>query len=945
MRFLASRKSVRRFAWVALPLLLSLSASAFAAEGEEGETSAKDKQQREAYLRAVPYPGGFKEESDLIRMHSLRMWYLMTYPTGKMPSSPWTRAQAHNQREVMDGEVWQEEGLVPPSGRNGGPRLMTGDAVIAPGTNTWVSYGPRPLDSVGTTNNAYQYGIVAGRVSAGGLAVDPTDTAVAYAGFSAGGLWKTTNLGSPTVTWTPLWDDKDFVTQSAGAIEIDPNDHNVVYVGTGDWAAADQFGEGIMRTADGGATWTHLGADIFTPFSPTLPAGGNRWSNQNIRVIQVDPKNSSRILVGTRYDLYITHDAGSTWQICGFGASYTNPSASNPTFTAINRISSIHLDSRGATTVAYVAVGYPSNNGNGNNGVYRFDMPASGCPASFTTLFSGFPAGTGNGVNQANGGSLTGRVELAAGTGSDGAMTLYAQVAKASDYTAEGTYVLRPDGGSTTWTKLSGPTYGTCSSGTSGTGQDWYDLFIAVNPSNDKDLYIGHIDAFRATVNAAYTSVTASNLTNVYTTSCPSYGKVHPDQQAFAFVGTGGSTFLLGNDGGVFYNNASGAVANWKQVNDSFSTNQFYAGQIGRDFANAAGPQWWAGGMQDNGNATWDSSKPNLTATGRSVGGDGFFMSFDPLAGTETAGWWFSEYTYGSMYCSKNSGADGPFSSGCGPNSYSGSPDWSAPFLMDTLHCTNSVCRNLILGEDYVWVAGAFGVQKPTWKKVSPSLIRAGSSTDSIITLNLAPNNPKAAAAGTAEGKLWWSETVYSGTSCTQAAANTASFSCAPVTGATWQDVDSTNAVLPNRAILGVAFDPSDHTRIYSAVGGFDVNTPTTPGHLFEFKWSGSAWTRTNKTGNLPDVPASAVAVNPLNRKQVFVGTHFGFYFTDDIDVATPVWTRYQWGLPNTVIQYLTVDRGPAASPFLGTTLMAFTYGRGVFAIKLPTGGGSFPGH
>jgi len=139
MRFLASRKSVRRFAWVALPLLLSLSASAFAApaeEKEEGETSAKDKQQREAYLRAVPYPGGFKEESDLIRMHSLRMWYLMTYPTGKMPSSPWTRAQAHNQREVMDGEVWQEEGLVPPSGRNGGPRLMTGDAVIAPGTNT-----------------------------------------------------------------------------------------------------------------------------------------------------------------------------------------------------------------------------------------------------------------------------------------------------------------------------------------------------------------------------------------------------------------------------------------------------------------------------------------------------------------------------------------------------------------------------------------------------------------------------------------------------------------------------------------------------------------------------------------------------------------------------------------------------------------------------------------
>jgi hypothetical protein len=945
---------LRGSALAAASLLLVLPSGAFAADAEatreKQEKAARDKQQKDAYLKAVPYPGGLEDESDLIKMHAARNWYLLTYPTGQMPDSPWTKAKKHNNKKVKDAAVWAEEGLVPPSGSVAGKdglRLVTDEAVIAPGTNTWVSYGPKPLDTVGTTNNAYRYGITAGRVSAGGLAVSPSNPSVAYAGFTAGGLWKTTNLGSATVTWTPLWDDKDFVVQSAGAIEIDPTNSNVLYVGTGDWAAADQFSEGIMKTTDGGTTWTHLGTDIFTPFSPTLPAGGNRWTNQNIRAIKVDPKNPSRILIGTRYDLYISHDAGSSWQICPFGNNYTNPSISNPTALAVNRISSIHLDSRGTSTVAYVAVGYPSTANNGNNGVYRFTMPASGCPvwpAGFTTLFGGFPAGTGNGTN---GGSLTGRVELAAGTGADGNLTLYAQVGRSDNYNVEGTYVLRPDGGSTTWTKLSGSTtLPTCASSTGGgSGQDWYDLFIAVNPSNDKDLYIGHIDAYRATVGATYTSMTQSNLTNVYSTSCASYGKVHPDQQAFAFVpGTGGTTFLLGNDGGVYYNNASGATANWKQLNDSINTNQFYAGQIGRDFANAAGPQWWAGGMQDNGNATWDSSKPNLTATGRSVGGDGFFMAFDPLAGTETAGWWFSEYTYGSLYCSKNSGANGPFASACGPNQ-TGSADWSAPFLLDTLHCTNSVCRNLVFGEDYVHAAGAFGTQKPTWRRVSSALNRPGSTTDSIIALNLAPNNPKAAAAGTAEGKLWWSETIYTGTGCTQAAANTASFVCTPNTSAVWRDVDSTNSVLPNRAILGTAFDPADHTRIYAAVGGFDTNTPTTPGHVFELKWNGSAWTRLNKTGNLPDVPASGIAVNPHNRKQVFLGTHFGFYYTDDIDAAVPVWTRYQWGLPNTVIQYLTIDRGPAATPYLGTTLMAFTYGRGVFAIKLPTGGASFPAH
>ncbi|HEX7180475.1 MAG TPA: hypothetical protein VF756_01435 [Thermoanaerobaculia bacterium] len=945
-------RSPHRTALAAASLLLTLPLASFAGDEDfaavKKKNKEKDKEQKEAYLRSVPYPEGPEDESDLIKMHSARFWYLLTYPTGVLPSSPWTKAKKHVKGKVQDAAAWPGTPLDPASGSSSDGEIASlfEEAVIAPGTNTWVSYGPKPLDTVGTTNNAYRYGITAGRVAAGGLAVDPNNPSVAYAAFAAGGVWKTTNLGAATVTWTPLWEDKDFVTQAAGAIEIDPTNSNVVYVGTGDWAANDQFGEGIMKTTDGGATWTQLGADIFTPYSPTHPAGGNRWPNQNIRSIEVDPNNPSRILAGTRYDLYISHDAGASWLICPFGNSYTNPSISNPTFTAINRISSIYLDSRGASTVAYVAVGYIANNGNGNNGVYRFTMPSVGCPvwpADFTTLFAGFPAGTGNGVNNVNGGSLTGRVELAAGTGTDGGLTLYAQVAKASDQAVEGTYVLRPDGGSTTWTKLAGSTtYGTCSTGSSGTAQDWYDLFIAVDPANDKTLYIGHIDAFKSTVSSTYTSMTSSNMTNVYTTSCPSYGKVHPDQHAFAFVpGTSGSTFLLGNDGGVYYNNNRGDVNAWKQLNDTINTTQFYAGQIGRDFA-GGGAQWWFGGMQDNGNASWDSSKPNLTATGRSVGGDGFFSAFDPLAGTETAGWWFTEYTYGSLYCSRNSGADGPFASSCGPTT-SGSADWSAPYLLDTLHCNSSVCRNMIFGEDYVHVAGAFGTQKPTWKRVSGLLTRGGSA-DSIISINLAPSEPKAAVAGTSDGKLWWSETLYTGTGCTQAAANTSSFSCSPNTrSAVWRDADSTNAVLPNRAILGVAFDPTNHRTIYAAVGGFNTNTPTTPGHLFQLTWNGSAWTRSNKTGNLPDVPAAAVAVNPHNRKQVFVGTYFGFYYTDDIDAAVPVWTRYQWGLPNTIIFYLTIDRGPASSPFLGTTLMAFTYGRGVYAIKLPTGGASFP--
>jgi PKD repeat protein len=925
----------------------------------KAEHKEKDKKQKEDYLRAVPPPQGAEMiDGDAVKTHSAREWYMLTYPTGTMPAMPWTRARGWVNRHVPDAAPWAGTPLRPGNGRKSLSEGLSGatmEATVAPGSNVWVPFGPQPLDSVGTTNNAYQYGIVAGRVGPGALAVDPVNPGTAYAGFTAGGLWKTTDLGLPTVTWTPLWEDKDFVTQSVGAIEIDPTDSNVLYVGTGDWAAIDQFSEGLMKSADGGLTWTQLGADIFTPYAPGLPTDGNRWSNQNVKVIQVDPKNPDNVLVGTRYDLYLSNDGGSSWQICPFGNGYTNPSVNaGATILGVNRVSGLFLDERGADTVVYMSVGYPYTNGNGNNGVYRFTWPSSGCPAwpgDFTTLFGGLPANTGNGINgDLTGGSLTGRVEMAGAIGPDNGLSLYLQVATGTTTVAEGTYVLRPDGGSTTWTKLSGSgstAYKNCANGASDTAQDWYDLFIAVDPADDKTLYIGHIDAFKATVSSTYSSMTLANLTNVYSSGCASYGKVHPDQHAFAFVpGTNGAAFLLGNDGGVYYNDNRGDVNAWKALNDSFNTNQFYAGQIGADFAGngMGGIQWLFGGMQDNGNSSWDSTTPDLLGTGRSVGGDGFFTSFDVLQGTETAGWWISEYTYGALYCS-STGADGPFSRGsfprgnCGP-SMTGSADWSAPFMLDTLHCTNSQCRNYVFGEDYVHAAGAYGTYGPTWARVSGSLVKTANGA--IISVNMAPSNPKAAVVGTSDGKVWWSETMFTGTGCTQAAANTSSFACTPNASAVWRDADSTNLLLPNRVIGGVAFDPTDHTRIYAAVGGFNTNTPTTPGHLFEFKWNGSAWIRADKTGNLPDVPASSVAVNPHDRKQVFVGTYFGFYYTADIDAVVPVWTRYQHGLPNTVIKHLTIDRGPASNPYLGTTLAAFTYGRGVYAIKLPTTPGGF---
>ncbi|HLF56970.1 MAG TPA: hypothetical protein VI942_09020, partial [Thermoanaerobaculia bacterium] len=893
----------------------------------------------------MPPPGAPADaESRIIKERIAREWKLLTYPSDRIPAMPWTRARDWVRRYVPDAEPWQLEG-VPLVGARGAV-----ESSVPTSSNEWVWFGPQPLDTVGTTNNAWRFGITGGRTGPSALVSDPVSPDVAYAGFVAGGLWRTDDIGSAVVEWTPLWEDEEMVTQSVGAIAIDPNDHLTLYAGTGDWPAADQHSEGIMKSTDGGVSWTQLGASVFTPYSPTHPGGGNRWASQNVKSIAIDPHDSDRILVGTRYDLYLSHDAGANWEICGFGNNYTDPLDGGPATDAINRISDLYLDSRGVDTVVYVAVGYPVSSNNGNNGVYRFTLPSSGCPTwpgDFTTLFAGFPASTGT----ANG-SLTGRIELAGGIGGDGRLTLYAQVAEATgNLENEGTYVLRPDLGSTTWTKLSGSTksaYETCTGSAAITGQDWYDLLLAVDPANDKTLYVGHVDLFKATVNAGYTGFTAdpTNLTNVYAASCEPHGTVHPDQHAFDFVaGTNGQQFLLGNDGGVYLNGDRGATSAWQQLNDTIGTIQFYAGQIGADFAGAGmsdGKQWLFGGSQDNGSASWDSSESGRQWTARSIGGDGFFTSFDPLAGTETTGWWITEYVYGDLACSVASGADGPFgTSSCGPAWGTASTDWSTPFLIDQLHCTSSLCRNYLAAGQQVWVAGALGASAPSWvRTATTNLTRCALGCGAAaISANFAPSEPKAALVGTSDGKAWWAENLFTGTNCTQAAANSSSFACTPNSSATWRDIDATNAVLPNRAILGVAFDPTDHTRGYLAVGGFDENTPSTTGHLFAAEWDGSSFTVTDKSGNLPNVPAAAVAVNPHLPDTVFVGTYFGFYFTDDITASPVVWQRYQYGLPNTVIRHLTIDRGPAGSPLQGTTLAAFTYGRGAYALKLPTSG------
>ena len=101
---------------------------------------------------------------------------------------------------------------------------------------------------------------------------------VFYAGFDNGGVWRSTDYGS---NWVPLFDQQS--TGSIGAIAVAPSNPDVIYVGSGAGIIRPDLavGDGMYKSIDGGATWTHLGLR----------------NSQMIAQIDVDQSNPDRLFV------------------------------------------------------------------------------------------------------------------------------------------------------------------------------------------------------------------------------------------------------------------------------------------------------------------------------------------------------------------------------------------------------------------------------------------------------------------------------------------------------------------------------------------------------------------------------------------------------------------------------------------------------------------------
>jgi len=144
--------------------------------------------------------------------------------------------------------------------------------------------------------------LMSGRVC--DIAVDPVKRSTWYVVAASGGVWKTTNSGT---TWAPIFDS--YGSYSIGCVAVDPRNHLVVWVGTGENNSQRSvgYGDGVYKSIDGGASFSMVGLE----------------SSEHIAKVLIDPRHSDTVYVaaqgplwksGGDRGLYKTTDGGKTWK-------------------------------------------------------------------------------------------------------------------------------------------------------------------------------------------------------------------------------------------------------------------------------------------------------------------------------------------------------------------------------------------------------------------------------------------------------------------------------------------------------------------------------------------------------------------------------------------------------------------------------------------------------
>lgn len=218
---------------------------------------------------------------------------------------------------------------------------------------TYDPQGPSPVTG-GQVENVTPNNEVAGAVHT--VVAHPTDPDLLWIGTINGGVWRTNNATSASPSWTPLTDQHDGL--SIGALELDPTvlTNTVLVAGNGRVSSFGRINSplsGLIRSADGGTTWSPIGGTDLDGESvsgiaargPTIVVSTNGNTNAlgtgqggvwrstdggasfdrlsgdgtsglpgfGVFDLVGDPSNNARIYAAVQDGIYLSTNTGATW--------------------------------------------------------------------------------------------------------------------------------------------------------------------------------------------------------------------------------------------------------------------------------------------------------------------------------------------------------------------------------------------------------------------------------------------------------------------------------------------------------------------------------------------------------------------------------------------------------------------------------------------------------
>ena len=532
---------------------------------------------------------------------------------------------------------------------------------------------------------------------------------IIYVGTAAGGLWKSVNSG---LNWQPIFDDQDYA--SIGAIAINQNNPDEIWVGTGESNVRNStsYGGGIYHSIDAGKTWQLAGLE----------------KTERISRIIIDPTNPNVVYVAALGGLwsenaergvYKTEDAGVTWEKILYvdqktGASDLKMDPQNP-----NKLYAAMWEFRRWP--------YRFESGGKGSGLYiSFD---GGKNWARKTQDDGLPEGE------------LGRIAIAPAKSNPNRVYALIEAEKSA-------LAVSNDGGHS-WTQVNNEV------GIS--DRPFYYSEIEVDPNNENIVY--NLATFiRKSTDGGKTFALLDGIS-----CCAAGNTIHVDTHALWINTDNPKHLILGNDGGLAISHDEGMT--WRFV-QNLPVSQFYHIRV-----DDAHPYNIYGGMQDNG--SWMGPAEIWTTAGirnfhwQEIGfGDGFDVM--PFPDDNTRG--YSMFQGGNLVTWDTVTGEQALVKPKMPVIVDGEEvelrfNWSAalaqdPFDSDTIYYGSQfVHKSTSRGARWETISGDLTTNNPDWQLfkdtggITPDVTAAESYT-SIVSIAPSPVEQGVIWVGTDDGRI-----------------------------------------------------------------------------------------------------------------------------------------------------------------------------------------------